>query len=76
MATEVLIDASGQTGIYYDHNGYPMLSSRSRAIRLHKSRRRRDARFAIGDSDTSSSQNQLLVREILTATVVPSPANR
>ena len=27
MATEVLIDASGQTGIYYDERGQPMLGS-------------------------------------------------
>jgi NAD(P)-dependent dehydrogenase (short-subunit alcohol dehydrogenase family) len=27
VATEVLINASGQTGIYYDENGHPMLGS-------------------------------------------------
>jgi hypothetical protein len=27
VATKVLIDASGQTGIYYDERGHPMLGS-------------------------------------------------
>jgi hypothetical protein len=27
VATKVLIDASGQTGIYYDEGGHPMLGS-------------------------------------------------
>ena len=27
MITKVLIDASGQTGIYYDEGGHPMLGS-------------------------------------------------
>lgn len=27
MATEVLIDASGQTGVYYDERGHPMSGS-------------------------------------------------
>jgi len=27
LATKVLIDASGQTGIYYDEVGHPMLGS-------------------------------------------------
>ena len=31
VATKVLIDASGQTGIYYDEGGHPMLGSDARA---------------------------------------------
>jgi hypothetical protein len=27
VATKILIDASGQTGIYYDDGGHPMLGS-------------------------------------------------
>jgi hypothetical protein len=27
LAVQVLTDASGQTGIYYDDNGHPMLGS-------------------------------------------------
>ena len=33
VATKVLIDASGQTGIYYDESGHPMLVPRSCATR-------------------------------------------
>jgi hypothetical protein len=28
VATKVLIDASGQTGIYYDEGGHPMMGSK------------------------------------------------
>ena len=48
LITKILIDASGQTGIYYDKRGQPMQGSTLvRDPTFQDRRRRRDARHAV-----------------------------
>src|SRR5271170_5645527 len=51
VATEVLIDASGQTGVYYDDGGHPMQGSALARPEICRPRRRRDARLAVDGAD-------------------------
>ena len=66
VVTKILINASGQTGIYYDDRGSPMLGSAARARpEVSGSRRRRDTRLAVDGASIKEEGMISIIRRSL-----------